>query len=71
MCDCDCELPKQEKWRQVREQAYRDIGISALSIAAGDEYLVSGGKVMRVLESEMQDYVEDEVSYLVWVRREG
>lgn len=24
MCDCDCELPKRERWKQISEEAARD-----------------------------------------------
>jgi hypothetical protein len=29
MCDCDCELPKQERWRQIREEALAGQGLTA------------------------------------------
>lgn len=41
-----------------------------VTVPTTGEYLVRNGKVMPVLESEFMDYVEGDVSYLVWVKKE-
>jgi hypothetical protein len=35
------------------------------------EWFVQNGKVRRISESEMTDYIENDVGYLIWVSREG
>lgn len=35
------------------------------------EFFVRNGVVMPILESEFQDYVEDAVSYTIWVMRDS
>lgn len=65
MCDCDCELPKREKWNQVRQEALA----AATAVPATGEFLVRDGKVIEVVEVETHDYDEDHLGYLVWVER--
>ncbi|MGW6255436.1 hypothetical protein [Streptomyces sp. NPDC055085] len=32
MCDCDCELTKQERWQQIRQQAVKDAKIAGRTV---------------------------------------
>lgn len=44
MCDCDCELPKRERWAQIREEAMKGL----LTVPARGRFLVYEGKVRKV-----------------------
>ena len=85
MCDCDCELPKRERWRQIREEALDGEGVVAVPKAGvwivrdgkakrvempeRGEWLIKDNEIREVVESEMVDYAEDDVASTVWVKK--
>jgi hypothetical protein len=48
MCDCDCELPKRERWRQIREQALHEAG--RVAVPNTGAWFVTEGKVFPLPE---------------------
>lgn len=86
MCDCDCELPKQKRWQQIREEALGEAEAVAVPKAGvwivregrakrvempdSGEWLVMASEIREVIHSERVDYAEDCIAYTVWVKRD-
>lgn len=63
MCDCDCELPKQERWTQEIDHYLRD----KVTVPAEGEWFIQEGVARRVEETNWQDRAENSTCYEIWV----
>lgn len=76
MCDCDCELPKAKRWKQIREEALaRFEGLadacpskSAVHVDPEGRWFVQDGVIREVEEATWIDRVEDSTCYEIWVK---
>lgn len=46
MCDCDCELPKRERWAQIRAEAMQ----SLTTVPNRGRFVVYDGTVYRIVD---------------------
>jgi hypothetical protein len=54
ICDCDCELPKQEKWQQIREiyaaELAQDLA-DLVTVPRRGDFFIRDGLAMPVTDS--------------------
>lgn len=63
MCDCDCELPKEKRWQQIRDEALTGTNTVAPSLPPGT-WLVVDGKARRA-SVDTQGYAGPQVHLIV------
>ncbi|MFC5799101.1 hypothetical protein [Streptomyces formicae] len=67
MCDCDCELPKRERWKQIREEALEGL----VTVASKGRFVVHDGKVHRIKDMWVELRASDRERWGVVIWKEG